>query len=386
LYHSEKKSLGRFLIIYLSSTMTLFIIAMSIFYSSERHNLLDSQKESIKKESINMIHKLRELHQENSNIVIYPKNLSYQSAIFNVDKKEMFSTFNYPIFNFNREFFIQNQKLFFLTKVEPYYIGSAYLLLQRDINYDSIDSLKKKMLIFIVLVFVFLCFLGFFLGRLFIAPMKKSISLLNSFIEDTTHELNTPISTILANIELIEMFGYCENREEMNRIEIASKSLSHIYNDLTYLKLNHKYNRVIIEVNISILLKERVDYFSTKIESKNLSLNLNIMDNIIWKIDINDAIRVIDNLLSNAIKYNKNSGELNIELSKDKLIISDDGVGIETKDLKNIFKRFKRANNSEGGFGIGLNIVYQIIKDYKLDIEIKSKIDIGTTVIIKYKF
>ena len=84
MYSSEKKSLRRFLIIYLGSTMTLFIISMAIFYSFERHNLLDAQKKSIKKDSIEMVHKLRELHQINSNIVIYPNSLSYQSAIFDI--------------------------------------------------------------------------------------------------------------------------------------------------------------------------------------------------------------------------------------------------------------------------------------------------------------
>ena len=259
----------------------------------------------------------------------------------------------------------------------------SYILLQKNINYNSIDSLRNKILIFMVFIFMFLCFLGFFLGRLFIAPMKESISLLNSFIEDTTHELNTPISTILANIELIEMFGNCENKEEMKRIEIASKSLSHIYNDLTYLKLNHQYNRVITKVNVSILLKERINYFFTKIEAKNISINLNIADNIVYNIDLNDAIRIIDNLISNAIKYNKNGGELNIKLSKYELVISDNGIGIATQDIQDIFKRFKRANKSEGGFGIGLNIVHQIAEDYRLKIEIKSTINIGTTVIIK---
>jgi two-component system OmpR family sensor kinase len=86
---------------------------MAIFYSFERDNLLDAQKENIKKDSIEMVHKLRELHQINGNIVIYPNSLSYQSAIFDIDKIEIFSTFKYPNFNYNQEFFIKGKKLFF---------------------------------------------------------------------------------------------------------------------------------------------------------------------------------------------------------------------------------------------------------------------------------
>jgi two-component system OmpR family sensor kinase len=202
--------------------------------------------------------------------------------------------------------------------------------------------------------------------------MKESIEQMNRFIEDTTHEFNTPISTILSNIELIETFYECEAKTELKRIEIASKTLSRLYEDLTFLKLNHDYHREVISQNISQLIEERIEYFKTLIEAKKISLIQKIEQNIHLNMDKNDAIRLIDNLLSNAIKYNRKKGLLKIQLTPKGLSISDTGIGIKEEDIKLIHTRFKRANKSEGGFGIGLDIVGQVVKRYQFKFQIKS--------------
>jgi two-component system OmpR family sensor kinase len=185
--------------------------------------------------------------------------------------------------------------------------------------------------------------------------------MMNDFIQDTTHELNTPISTILTNLELIDALHKCNAKKEMQRIEIASKTLSRIYDDLTYLKLNQDYHRDIHPIDISRLLYERILYFSAAIEAKQIKLQEHIEEDVIISIDRDDAIRLIDNLISNAVKYNKSGGTLEVRLDRKELRVRDSGIGIEKKELATIYERFKRANKSEGGFGIGLNIVYQLI-------------------------
>jgi len=101
-------------------------------------------------------------------------------------------------------------------------------------------------------------------------------------------------------------------------------------------------------------------------------------------IDENDAIRLIDNLLSNAIKYNKKKGLLTITLGTNHLSIEDSGIGMSKEEIEKVFKRFERANKSEGGFGIGMDIVNQIISFYKLKIDIQSKPRVGTKVSIRW--
>jgi two-component system OmpR family sensor kinase len=383
LSNSEKRSLLRFLIIYLTSTFTLFFIASWVFYSASKHHLLDKQLESLKYEATHLKSQLRHLHQSNSEILYYPKIKGIDSAIYDVDKNYIFGTYK-TVVSFDN---IKSETiLYHVVSIEPYYLGAAYLLLSKPINFEPITTLERNIVLFMVFGGLFFSILGYFLGRLFIKPMRDTMEQMNHFIQDTTHELNTPISTILTNIEMIETFKKCQDSTlELQRIEIASKTLSRIYDDLTYLNLNHNYHRKIITINISKLLQERILYFSTMMEAKSLHITTEIENEIFLEIDKNDALRLIDNLLSNAIKYNTTHGKLHVKLTSQLFSVTDSGVGIATKDVKSILQRFKRANKSEGGFGIGLDIVNQVIKSYNFSLKINSEKDRGTEVTVQWK-
>jgi len=305
------------------------------------------------------------------------------SAIYDLDKNYIFGTYKTaPSLNDIKSKTI----LHHVVSVEPYYLGAAYLLLSKPINFEPIITLKYNIILFMIFGGLFFSILGYFLGKLFIKPMRDTMQQMNHFIQDTTHELNTPISTILTNIEMIETFKKCNDSAlELKRIEIASKTLSRIYDDLTYLNLNHNYHRKIITLNLSHLLQERILYFSSMMEAKNLQITTELEDNIFLEIDKNDALRLIDNLLSNAIKYNTTHGKLHVKLTSQLFSITDSGVGISPKDVKSILQRFKRANKSEGGFGIGLDIVNQVIKSYNFSLKINSKENEGTEVIVQWK-
>jgi len=382
LLQSEKRSLLRFLLIYMGSTFLLFSIASWLFYTSSKRHLLENQTEALKYESQKIETVLRALHQSNSDRLVYPVSKTADSAIYDLDKHYIFGTYAHPPVLGKKE----KGVLSYVVEVEPYYLGAAYLLLSRQVDFTPIWALQRNLIVFMLLAGVFFAILGYYLGRLFIAPMRESIKQMNHFIQDTTHELNTPISTILTNIEMIETFGECEkNSDELKRIEIASKTLSRIYDDLTYLNLNHHYHRQIIDLDISHLIEERMVYFSAMAEAKQLQVKVDIVPEFRLKIDKNDAIRLIDNLLSNAIKYNKPKGLLYVQLTQSYFAVKDGGVGIKKKDVTTIMQRFKRANASEGGFGIGLDIVNQVVNSYGFVLHITSQLHQGTEVKIQWE-
>ena len=381
--NSEKRSLIRFLVIYLTSTLILFSFASWIFYSATKHHLLDMQKESLKYESESIISTLRKLHHSDNQPLVYPSNPEIFSAIYDSEKKYIFGNFDKII---ELESKRDKEYLYFVSNVEPYYLGAVYLLIAKKIDFIPIENLFKNILMFMMIAGAIFSLLGYFLGKLFVAPMRDSITQMNRFIQDTTHELNTPISTILTNIEMIDTLGkHEENKVELKRIDIASRTLSRIYDDLTYINLNHQYHRDIIALNMSDLVKERLVYFSTMLEAKHLTLARMIEDDVVIMIDKNDALRLIDNLISNAIKYNKHKGILHIELTKNSFTVKDTGIGIAKKDLGIILHRFKRVNKSEGGFGVGLDIVSQVVESYDFDIKIDSLLNEGTEVRIKWE-
>jgi len=112
------------------------------------------------------------------------------------------------------------------------------------------------------------------------------------------------------------------------------------------------------------------DYYYTKIK--------------LWILEPNDAIRLIDNILSNAIKYNKKGGDLKINLGLSIFEVYNSGIGIKEEDLKTIHYRFSRGNQSEGGFGIGLDIIQYIVKQYGFKFSIQSIQNSYTKVSLKW--
>lgn len=381
---SEKKSLIRFLLIYLGSTLLLFSLASWIFYTSQKHHLLDMQRDTLKFKAEQIKQELRNLHTIYKTLLTYPTYPSIESAIYDKNREYIFGTGKDTRFFTPQHNMEDENKLYYFTKVEPHYLGAAFLLVEKALDKEPIVSLQKNIGWFMLGAGILFTLLGIVLGRLFVAPMRDSMTQMNHFIQDATHELNTPISTILTNIEMLEAFGKCDKNVELQRIEIASKTLSRIYDDLTYLNLNHEYYRHIESLNLSALLQERIVYFSVMAENKGINIEENIDVDVIIDMDKNDAIRLIDNLISNAIKYNKPKGNLSLALSSKSFSVKDTGIGIEQKDLESISHRFKRANSSEGGFGIGLAIVNQIVKAYEFILEIDSELNVGTKAVVRW--
>jgi len=386
LLKSEKKSLIRFLLIYLGSTFLLFSISAGIFYAAQKHHLIDVQRDTLQFEAAKIVTGLRTLHHDMYEpTLVYPTRPLVESAIYDMDKQYIFGT-DSPRPLLDKKYYLTTvTKLYYLSEVQPHYLGASFLLVSKDLDEKPIKELQKDIGIFLLGAGILFSLLGWILGRLFIAPMRESMERLNLFIQDTTHELNTPISTILANIEMLETFGKCEKNEELQRIEIASKTLSHIYDDLTYLNLNHNYYRRIEPINVSTFIRERMVYFNVIAENKRLKLEMSIDEDVIIEIDKNDLMRLVDNLITNAIKYNKQEGLLKLKLTKAFFSVTDTGIGIRKRDLDTIVCRFKRANTSEGGFGIGLDIVNQVVENYGFILDIHSKEERGTEVMIRWE-
>ena len=383
---SEKSSLYRFLLIYVGSSLLLLAIGLVISFNYEKHHLIDSQNSLLKVQSAALNSELRELHKSKGRELTYPQYSGFRSAIYDIDKNYIFGDFYHESVDLDKEFYQKDNMLFNVQKISPYYLGTAYIVIQKRVDYKPIDSVKLRLISTFVIAIFLITLIAYWLGKLFLSPMRNSITLLDNFIKDTTHELNTPVSTILANAELLKNFyPQLQDSKELLRIESASKRLSRIYDDLTYIHLNHERHHNIERVNISDILKERIDYFKSILGAKGMDFTYNISDDIFLDIDKEDITRIIDNLLGNSVKYTMSGGEVQVILNRDYLRIKDNGIGIDEESRKEVLERFVRANKSEGGFGLGLSIVVDIVKYYNFDIKLQSELRKGTEVSILWK-
>ncbi len=319
------------------------------------------------------IKKLKTLHHFFPEQVIYPRDSRYKSAIYDIEKQKIFSVLDCTNIEFDNEIYHTEDKIHYMKSLDEYYLGAKYLFI--EIAYDETWKIEawKTIVMFGSSLTLFFMIIGLFLAKLFVRPMKESIELLDVFIKDTTHELNTPLSSILANIEMIDKDGISDdNKRKIDRIEIAAKTVSVLYNDLTYLTLENDTHKKDEDIDLKLLIIDRVNYFDSLANSKMVSFELDL-NNINFFGNRHKLTRVIDNLISNAIKYNRRKGIIKITL-KDKLLsIYDSGTGMFEHEIPMMFDRYKRFNESEGGFGIGLSIVKKILNEYAANIEVTSK-------------
>jgi two-component system, OmpR family, sensor kinase len=382
---SETRTIIGFSLIYSILVLCILGVISFLYYQFKKDLMLQDIRQTLQNYSNNHILNLKELHINIDKSNIYPRDDRYNSAIYDSSKRYIFSTLQMSDINLDEVIYLKDGYIHLIKEPEAYYLGSKYVIVEVLDDNIWFIKIKYKMIFWFFVSFFILLIIGYFIAKLFLKPMRESILILDRFIKDTTHELNTPVAAILSNIEMIDKNSLDEKlSKKINRIEIGAKTISNIYEDLTFVSLNNQIISNNERLNLSDILRQRVDFFKTIANSKKIEFNLDIKDNIFIVCDIKKLSKLIDNIVSNAIKYNKFQGFIKIVLKDNLLIIEDSGKGISKDDLKSLFTRYKRFDKSVGGFGIGLNIVSLIAKEYDLKIDVISKIDIGTRFKIKW--
>ncbi len=261
------------------------------------------------------------------------------------------------------------------------HLGVYHIVIKENIYHGRIEALLEKLYFYFFLTFSAIAVIAYYLAGMFIAPIINERKKLNNFIKDTTHELNTPITAILMSTGK----GAPATEKNLQRINLSAKRISEIYKDLVYLFLqDNKKSKKLTKLNLDEIIVEQLEYFDSFASKKRLKITSDL-EPTKFTIDKENFIRLFNNLVSNAIKYNTIGGSIDIELKNSVLKIKDTGIGIAEDKLEDIFNRYFRATKEQGGFGIGLNIVYHICKTYNISIDVESKEKEGTTFTLDFK-
>ncbi len=379
----EKKALFGFLFIYISSTIFLLSIILYIYYTNEIKSLKNSCSMELYNSSMQIKSEIFDKYMKNEEFTpIKLENSKIKYALFDKNKNIIFSYLDKDIsIDFSKKSFSDTKYNYFITTINEDEILIKYIVIESCQEYDDINKLKYIILITLILSIVFIAFVGYLLSLILLKPIKKRVLDMDKFIKDSAHELNTPITVLLSSVSMLKNG---KNPEKMMKyILSSSKQISQIYNDIQFATFNEFKNNHIIEFELSELLSESIDFFADIAMLKNIEIISNLNDSIV-KMDKTKAQRVINNLISNAVKYSKKDSKIEITFMNCILKVKDFGIGIRNEDKNEIFKRYKRGENSEGGFGIGLDIVKNICLEYGLIIELISEEDIGSSFCIDF--
>ncbi len=325
-------------------------------------------------------HKIIQAHMkgENLNLQALHVDKNFKYALYNKEKKPIHVDFKEKV-DFSQKSFTKNNSIFYVDRGTTGHLAVSYVIIKESSLSKSLLKLKQNIIYATIGIYLIIALIGFYLAKLFIYPIQSQREKLNTFIKDTTHELNTPLSALLLCTSSNNFYTE-QNREH---IKLSAKKISNLYKDLTYLTLKEHQKSVTQIIEISEILKEELSYHNQLAHKKKIIIT-HSLEKTLFKIDKEDFIRLTNNLISNAIKYTKRNGQINITLKNSILNVEDNGIGIAKDKLSKIYERYYRATNSVGGFGIGLNIVYSIYKNYHLKIDVKSKLHKGTTFTLNF--
>lgn len=304
------------------------------------------------------------------------KHCRFQVGYYDKDKKPIYT----EIDDFevtDKDFFIKDKSCYTVTEDKSSHLGVHYIVLKENDLSNTLQQLRIKIIGYLVFSYILMGIVGYFLGRLFLRPVREQIESLDNFISDTTHELNTPISAILMTIQSLKDI----EPKKLKRLEASAKRLSVMYSSLTY-RLEGKVEPSEL-LCFADIVQERVEYVKELIDSKRLHITLDLDPTEVY-MPKTSSYRLIDNLLSNAIKYSDIGDSILITLKDNVLKVKDTGIGIDKKVQDDIFTRYHRENEERGGFGIGLNIVLSICKKYNIKLGLESKKGEGSTFILTF--
>mgnify|MGYP004510749799 CR=1 FL=1 len=216
------------------------------------------------------------------------------------------------------------------------------------------------------------------------------------FVADVSHELKTPITSIMGYADTLLEGEYDKETQEkfLNVISTEARRMAKLVTDLLTLSRydNNEDRTKKTEFDLGELVKQCQEKLQIEIDKKNHKAECFVTANVPAVYADRDAIeRVVLNILSNSIKYTPENGSIKMYVGyiyNDAYIkVIDNGWGIPEEDLERIYDRFYRVDKSRtremGGTGLGLSIAKEILDRNNGTIDIKSKKDEGTEVVIR---
>ena len=377
----EKRSFYSFLGLYIISSF-LFLAGIGYWYYTAQKNAFENETYYKLQHIADM--KAGEIimaHMQGKPLVKSKIPKGIKLALINTKGEVVDGTLVAPSLSKKEGYFTTKGYNIFISDAPKEHLGIAYVVAQSNTLEGELDILRGRVLTVLAWVAFFVVLIAWVLSKLFMRPVHQRVMQIERFINDVTHELNTPITSLSMSTKLALKQGECTGKMLKN-ISISTKQLYDIYRSLTYLNFSNK-KEIAEALDLKSILEKSVEYYGALAEIKRIAFEVKL-EPMMFAIPEAQATLLFGNLIGNAIKYSSPKSKIEIVLKDNVLIIKDEGIGIEEAQQKKIFEKFKRGTEYSGGFGVGLSIVKSICDEYGIEVSLESKIDSGTTFRLKF--
>lgn len=255
------------------------------------------------------------------------------------------------------------KSLFMLVPFQDSTEDVLKIIFPQEKYHALIEAVEKKQRMQFLLLTLIAIVLSILSAIYSLRPIRSSLRMLEDFIKDIIHDLNTPLTSILINLKMID-----EKGEEIESISRSAKNIAMLHQNLdSYLKESKNHEE---QFSLKEVVDNQVRFFAPMYDY--LAWNVEV-DEVLLSTDKNAFIRIVYNLLSNACKYNTSDGYINIYLTQHILTIENKSYGV--RNPSRVFERFYKE--SERGLGIGLHIVDKLCTE----LNIKKEFHLQDTIV-----
>lgn len=225
-----------------------------------------------------------------------------------------------------------------------------------------------------------------------ITASKRAEKMRSEFFSNVSHELKTPMTSIKGYSDLLAQ-GYIQDENQknvmLNKIQDEVNSMSTLINDILMLSRieNMDIKVEMMPLKIKGIVEEVLESYQAEMMRHHIQVRYDFED-VTYIGNHQQIYTLFNNLIGNAIKYNKDGGEVFVNVVEEgnaiRLTVKDTGIGIPLADQGRVFERFYRVDKGRskqrGGTGLGLAIVKHIVFNYKGTIQLESELDQGTQI------
>lgn len=366
---NEKALLRLFLGVYLVSTFIMITVILWLLYDSKIQSLKENER-------LKMQEFTGRLAGEIIDAAMMHRKPQFKR--FNTYKYTLYDKNKTPIMG-SHDNRIKWQETYYMSSGESLYVSLAskghlgiYYIVAEDLGFEKEKKIARWQSIGLYVASLIGMFvMAWILTKIFLRPIRQKVEALNQFVKDSTHELNTPIASLLLTIESLEKKP--DNQTAINRLKLLGKKISHLYSDLVFTQLQSNQTQFDTAVSFKLLTESLLDFFEPLAKQKHIDLLFKCDYELTYTMNQEAAARLISNLISNAIKYTARNGKVTVSCHKGIFQVCDTGIGIDEKRKAEIFQRYHRLDTVQGGFGIGLDIVMQVCKKYHIKLDLVSK-------------
>lgn len=268
----------------------------------------------------------------------------------------------------------RRQTLLVLTFYMLTFVAMAGLMW---VVFENFGYSNENFVVVLALLLPLSALFGYILSKAALEPLFMTNDMLDRLLKDTLHELNIPLSTVLANVAMLKRGERDAKRlVRLERIEKAAEHLGELYEDLDYF-IKKEIGSVEKE---TFALHEVVERSIQKVDGIKGDISIQYSPKKLYvQADVRGCRKCVDNLLSNAVKYNRPGGWVRVSFEGDWLVIEDSGIGMDEETLFHIFDRYYQNDLSASGYGIGLHIAKTFCDEHGIKIKIASRKGKGTT-------